>query len=50
MLVLTRKIGESLYIGNDIVLTVLKISPSGEVRLGIQAPDDVVILREELKE
>ena len=49
MLVLGRKRGESLYIGNDICLSVEEIGASA-VKLGIEAPKEVVILRSELKE
>jgi carbon storage regulator len=47
MLVLTRKIGETVNIGNDIVITVLS-QQSGKVRVGIDAPKDMKILRGEL--
>ncbi|QBZ83620.1 Carbon storage regulator [Hydrogenovibrio crunogenus] len=47
MLVLTRRAGETLMIGDDIKLTVVGIK-SGQVRLGIEAPKDVQIQREEL--
>lgn len=47
MLVLTRRVGESIRIGDDITVTLVQIGP-GKVRLGIQAAPDVVILREEL--
>lgn len=49
MLVLSRKVSERILIGDDIVLTVTRIDRD-RVTLGIEAPDDVVILREELKE
>ncbi len=49
MLILSRRIGESLMIGDDIEVKVFDVS-GNNVRLGIQAPDDVVILREELYE
>ena len=49
MLVLTRKEGEALKIGDDINVTVLGIK-GGQVRLGIAAPDDVAIHREEVYE
>jgi len=49
MLVLTRRIGESIRIGDDIVVTLVQIGP-GKVRLGIEAAPDVIILREELLE
>jgi carbon storage regulator len=47
MLVLSRKVGSSIRIGNDIVLTVVKIDRN-QVRLGIEAPLNVTILRQEL--
>ena len=47
MLVLTRKIGERTMIGEMIVLTVLRAS-SRRVRLGIEAPPDMTVRREEL--
>jgi carbon storage regulator len=47
MLVLSRKKGERLMIGSGIVLTVLEVRGTS-VRLGIEAPGDVPILREEL--
>jgi carbon storage regulator len=48
MLVLTRKPGESLVIGHEITVTVLKVE-GDRVRLGIQAPPTVRILRHELQ-
>jgi len=47
MLVLTRKVGEKIYLGDDIVITVTAISGQ-QIRLGITAPLDVPILRNEL--
>ncbi|WP_315121927.1 carbon storage regulator CsrA [uncultured Clostridium sp.] len=47
MLVIGRKKGESLLIGDDIEITVVKIE-DGSVRLAIEAPRDVNILRKEL--
>ena len=47
MLVLTRRAGETLMIGDDIKVTVVGIK-SGQVRLGIEAPKEVQIQREEL--
>lgn len=49
MLLLQRKIGESIYIGDDIKLTVLDASHS-QVRIGIQAPRDIAVHREEIYE
>ncbi len=47
MLVLTRRIDESLLLGDDIKITILKIDQR-QVELGISAPIDVVISREEV--
>jgi carbon storage regulator len=47
MLVLSRKPGEKLLINNDIVVTVVEVH-SSRIRLAIEAPDDVRILRGEL--
>lgn len=47
MLLLQRRIGESIFIGDDIKVTVLDASPR-QVRLGIQAPRDVAVHREEI--
>ena len=47
MLVLTRKLGERIVIGDNIVLTVVKID-NGKVRLGIDAPKAISVYREEL--
>ena len=49
MLVLSRKADERILIGDDIVVTVVRIGPDA-VRLGIDAPRDVNIVREELSE
>lgn len=49
MLIITRKKGESLMIGDDIEITVSKLE-DGSVKLGIQAPRDITILRKELYE
>lgn len=49
MLIITRKKGESLMIGDDIEITISKIE-DGSVKIGINAPKDVTILRKELYE
>ena len=49
MLVLTRKLMEKLYIGNDVCVTVVRLE-GGQVRLGIEAPRDVSVVRAELVE
>lgn len=48
MLVLSRKVGERIWIGEDIAITVVRISNNG-VRLGIDAPHELAVVREELK-
>lgn len=48
MLVLSRKTDQSIHIGDSIVITVLRVE-GNKVRLGIRAPADVPILREELE-
>src|SRR3569832_2362657 len=47
MLVLTRKLMEKLFIGDDICVTVVRLE-GGQVRLGIDAPRDVSVVRAEL--
>lgn len=47
MLILTRKVGESIHIGDDVKVTVLGVK-GGQMRIGIDAPNDVPIHREEL--
>ena len=47
MLILTRRIGEKLMIGDDIAVSILGVK-GNQVRIGVQAPDDVAIHREEI--
>ena len=49
MLVLSRKANQSIQIGDDVVVTVVRIA-GGEVRIGIEAPPHVPIIRRELTE
>ena len=47
MLVLTRKLMEKLFIGDDICVTVVRLE-GGQVRLGIEAPREITVVRAEL--
>jgi carbon storage regulator len=47
MLVLSRKSGERILIGDDIKITIVRIGPNS-VRIGVDAPDQYSIVREEL--
>ena len=49
MLVLSRKPGEKILIGDNVTVTIVRISPN-TVRIGIEAPRDMNIVREELCE
>ncbi len=50
MLVLARKVGEGFVIDGRIVVTILEVRGADQVRLGIEAPADVSILRAEVGE
>ncbi len=47
MLILTRRLGESLYIGENMRITVLGLQGK-QIKLGIDVPDDVTVYREEV--
>ncbi len=47
MLVLSRKLGEKIVIGDNILVTVVKIDRN-QIRIGIEAPQDVSVYREEI--
>lgn len=47
MLILTRRVGETLNIGDDIEVTILSVK-GNQVRIGIEAPMDVSVHREEI--
>ncbi len=49
MLILTRKIGETIRIGDEIALTVLAIK-GNQIRLGVEAPREVEVHRQEIYE
>ncbi|MCR9105997.1 MAG: carbon storage regulator CsrA [Gammaproteobacteria bacterium] len=47
MLILTRRVGESLMVGDEITVTVLGVK-GNQVRIGVDAPRDVAVHREEI--
>ena len=47
MLILTRRVGESLMIGEDVTITVLGVK-GNQVRIGVKAPKEVAVHREEI--
>lgn len=49
MLVLSRKVGEKILIGDKIAVTVVRIA-QGIVRIGVEAPEELPIVREEIKD
>ena len=49
MLILTRRVGETIMIGDEVTVTVLGVK-GGQVRVGINAPKDVAVHREEIYE
>lgn len=49
MLLLTRRVGETVYIGNEVTVTVVNVK-GNQVRLGIKAPKEVQVHREEIYE
>ncbi len=47
MLILSRRVGESVRVGNDIIITVIRLQP-GQVAVGIDAPKSVPVHRQEV--
>lgn len=50
MLILTRRCGEELQIGDDVRVAILEVRPGGSVRVGVRAPREVKVIRTELIE
>lgn len=50
MLILSRRIGESIAISDNIVVTILGQASPGQIRVGIEAPRDIPVHRMEVKE
>lgn len=48
MLVLSRKVGERILIGDNVAVTVVRVA-QGVVRIGIEAPENLAVVREEVK-
>lgn len=49
MLILSRRLGESVIVNNDIVITVVKVQ-GDKVRIGIEAPKEIPVHRKEIQE
>lgn len=47
MLILSRNVGQRIYIGEDLTITVVQIQ-SGQVKIGIEAPNEIPVHREEI--
>ncbi len=48
MLVMERRAGERIMIGGGIVITIVEVRPNGKVKVGVEAPKELRVLREEL--
>lgn len=48
MLVLSRKVGEKILIGDDVAITVVRVQ-GDKVRIGVEAPREILVVREEIK-
>ena len=49
MLILTRKVGEKLMVGNDVIVTIVGVK-ANQVRIGVNAPKDLTVHRQEVYE
>lgn len=47
MLILTRRVGETLMVGDDVTVTILEVK-GNQVRIGVNAPKDIAVHREEI--
>jgi carbon storage regulator len=50
MLILSRRVGESIVIGTDIIVTVTQVGRDGKVRIGVHAPPSIRVDREEIRQ
>lgn len=50
MLVVTRKVKQRIFIGDDIVITLVEIEGGGKARIGVEAPANIRVDREEVRE
>jgi len=48
MLVMERQAGERIFVGGDIVITIAEVRPNGKVKVGVDAPKEIRVIREEL--
>jgi carbon storage regulator CsrA len=49
MLVLSRKVGQKIFVGEDVVITIVRVKGDRSVGVGVDAPSKTKVLREEIK-